>query len=395
MIVDILKLDSFGRGICYIDGKICFVSNAFINEKVEIEITYQSSKYLLGRVIRYIERSPFRIESICPYSNLCGGCCFMEYDYNLENQYKEEKIKDLVSRKLKLSSDVVLPIIFDYEIAYRNKILLHGDSNQIGLYENKSDLVVPIENCSLVVPCIQKILPSITSLKDTDEVMIRSSNDQKEIMISIKGRGDYSFLKELCATLIVNDKVLSGNGSIHTMIGNKTYQISSNSFFQVNTKLTNKMFDLVYSIVSKYSISSLLDLYCGTGTFGIYLADLCDRVIGIDYNPSNIEDAKKNAQMNHVSNIQFICDKVENQISSFQDIDCILVDPARNGLDIKTREYIKKISSKHLIYVSCNPDTLFRDLEDLKGLYDIQSIQPINFFPRTYHCESITVLERR
>ena len=265
----------------------------------------------------------------------------------------------------------------------------------MGLYEEKSNEIVPIKNCSLVLPSIQMILSLFSNLKDTDEVMIRSNNNQSECMISIKGRGDYSFLEDSCTSLIVNDKVLKGNGFITNTILDKNFQVSSHSFFQVNAFLTNKMFEVVSTILSKYSISTLLDLYCGTGTFGISLSNYCDKVIGIDYNPSNIEDAIENSKKNFVSNIEFICDKVENQIANFYNVDCILVDPARNGLDPKSRNTIKRIASPYFIYVSCNPDTLFRDLEDLLDTYEIKMIQPINFFPRTYHCESVCLLERR
>ena len=136
----------------------------------------------------------------------------------------------------------------------------------------------------------------------------------------------------------------------------------------------------------------MLDLYCGTGSFGIYVSDYVSNIIGIDYNKSNINDAKNNAVLNNISNIEFICDKVENVIDRYNDIDLVLVDPPRSGLDKKTINYISRIKSKNIIYVSCNPVTLVRDLKLLLDSYNIIEIIPFNMFPRTYHVECVCVL---
>ena len=191
-----------------------------------------------------------------------------------------------------------------------------------------------------------------------------------------------------------NSLLINDIDNIITSIGDKKYYLSKNSFFQVNKYLTKELYDLVRKAINKpYKVC--LDLYCGTGSIGIYISDLVDNIIGIDNNKSNIEDAEKNIKLSNITNIKFICDNVENKIDSFKDINLIIVDPPRSGLDNKTRKYLKTINPERIIYVSCDPVTLARDIKDLSDNYNILEITPINLFPRTYHCETIAVLEKR
>ena len=214
-------------------------------------------------------------------------------------------------------------------------------------------------------------------------------------MVSIIGEiTSIDELLNICNVLIINDKYYTNDKVILTSIGNKKYLESINSFFQVNNTLTKDLYNEVLINVKDKNYKKVLDLYCGTGTIGIYIKDYVDSVIGIDYNKSNVEDAIKNVELNSLDNIEFICDKVENRINEFKDIDLVIVDPPRAGLDNKTKEYLKKINSKEIIYVSCDPMTLARDIKDLSDTYKIKYIKPFNMFPRTYHCESVTVLER-
>ena len=141
--------------------------------------------------------------------------------------------------------------------------------------------------------------------------------------------------------------------------------------------------------------NSVLDLYCGTGTIGIYISKYCKSIVGVDYNESNIEDANKNKEINNVKNIEFICDKVENRINEFKNIDLVVVDPPRAGLDKKTKENLIRISPKMIAYTSCDPVTLARDIKDLSQNYEVKYIQPFNNFPRTYHVECVSVLCRK
>lgn len=366
MQVKIEKLDNFGRGITYINNKICFVDNALPGEVVEIEITKEKSKYLEARVIDVIESSSDRVKVDCPYYDKCGGCNLRHLSYQKENDFKREKVQELINHIGKLNVKVN-NIVYGPENNYRNKVTFHSSKNKIGYFEKGTKNIISIDNCLLLDNLINDNIKNIKySPKD---IVIRTSNDGKEILM--------------------ND-----DSSIITNIGNKKYYVSRDSFFQVNKYLTKDLYDLIRNNINR-KYNKCLDLYCGTGTIGIYISDLVNEIIGIDYSESNINDANKNMILNNITNISFICDKVENKIDTFKDIDLVIVDPPRAGLDNKTKKYLNEINSERIIYVSCDPATLSRDLKDLSDNYNILSLTPVNMFPRTYHCESIAVLERR
>ena len=394
MITNIEKLDNFGRGITYINDKICFVDNALPNEKVEIEITKEKKKYLEAKIIKILEKSEDRIKPLCPYSNECGGCNLSHLSYEKENDFKYNKVKDLIKKFIK--EDIELKgIVYDKEYEYRNKIVLHGNNNVSGQYKKISNDIVNIDKCLLVNNRINEIIKLLKS-NSIEEATIKTSNNLNKILLDIKGNiNNIDELKSKVDVLIINNKLLSPNKSIISNIGNNKYYLSSNSFFQVNRFLTESLYNEVLNIVKTINPCEVLDLYCGTGTIGIYISNYCRKIVGVDYNKSNIEDANKNKELNNCNNISFICNKVENIIDNYKDIDLIIVDPPRSGLDDHTRDILKKMMSKTIIYVSCDPVTLMRDLKDLKEKYNIKYIKPFNMFPRTYHCESIAVLERK
>ena len=397
MEVKIEKIDNFGRGITYINDKICFVEDALENEIVDIEITNDKKKYQEAKVLKYIKTSDKRIKEDCPFSKICGGCNLNHVSYEDENNFKEEKIKQLVEKYTNIDSSLVQEITYDERNNYRNKIVLHGSNNKLGLYQKQSNDIVEIDKCILVDDRINEIINLLNHInKNIEEATIKISNDQKEIMVEIKGEilDTYELINTV-DVLIINNEYLSDKHQIINPIGNKKYYESISSFFQVNKTLTEKLYNEALKVVKEDKPNQVLDLYCGTGTIGIYISDYCNKIIGIDYNKSNIEDANKNKELNNCNNIEFICDKVENQIDKFNNIDLIVVDPPRAGLDTKTKDYLKKINPEKIIYISCDPVTLVRDLNDLDETYKVNFIKPFNMFPRTYHCESISVLERK
>ena len=394
MEVKIEKLDNFGRGITYINNKICFVENALPNELVEIEIIKENKKLIEAKTIKIINPIDYRVNSICPYYEKCGGCNFGNIKYEKELKYKTNKVKDLITKYTGLNN-VVKDISYVNEYSYRNKVILHGKNNQLGLYEEKSNKIVEIDKCLLVNSKINEL---INILKEEnisiEEALIKTSNDEKQVLVSIKGQiKNIDRLKNNCNVLIINDKSETSESSIITNIGKYKFYESEKSFFQINKDLTEKLYDEALNVVKEVNPNRLLDLYCGTGTIGIYVSEYAKEIIGIDYNKSNILDANKNKKLNNLNNIEFICDKVENQIEKFKEIDMIIVDPPRKGLDQKTIDYLKQIKAKYIVYISCDPVTFARDLKELKDVYDIEYIKPYNMFPKTYHVENIAKLK--
>lgn len=364
----ITKLDHFGRGICFINEKICFVPFALPNEEVEIEIESENKKFYIGKLIKVIKESPNRIKPKCQYFGLCGGCSLQHMTFDFENTFKENKIKEILEKFAHIDGSIVSPIVYQNDYFYRNKITLHKKGNRAGFYMDHSHEIVPIKECLLALPIINDYLNNHSV---DDNFIIKCSNDGLHLLTS----ADVGLLK--------------------TNIGNIFYNQGISSFFQINAYLTKLLYDEVLKNIMAIRPKHCLDLYCGCGTIGIYVSKYCESIIGVDNNISNINDARENASMNSISNILFICDDVENVIDSFQNIDCVIVDPPRNGLDKKTKDVLKKISPNDIIYVSCDPVTLARDIYDLSDAYVAKSVTPFNMFPRTAHCESITVLERR
>ena len=396
MEVKIEKLDNFGRGITYINDKICFVEGALEGEVVDILVTTDKKKYQEAVVRNYLKVSGRRVKEDCPFSKVCGGCNLNHMSYSDENSFKEEKIRQLVGKYTDVDSSLISDIVYDDRDNYRNKIVLHGDKN-LGLYKKSSNDVVCIDSCILVDDKINDVIKILNRInKNITEAIIKISNDLSEVMVDIRGEvlDTYELLNSV-DVLIINGEFLSSKKQIITPIGGKKYYESSESFFQINKTLTKKLYDEALKVIESDTPNNVLDLYCGTGTIGIYVSDFCNKIIGVDYNKSNIYDANKNKELNNCRNIEFICDKVENQIDKFDNIDIVIVDPPRAGLDIKTRNYLKKINSKKIIYISCDPVTLVRDINDLSDNYSVCFIKPFNMFPRTYHVETVCVLERK
>ncbi len=397
MKVEIERLDDFGRGIGYIENKICFIENALPEEVVLINIKKTKNKYIEAIATKHLKTSSLRIKNICPYFLKCGGCDLSHINYLEENSYKEEKVKNLLKKFSNLNPNIVNKIQFDQENFYRNKIVLHGKNKKLGLYEKESNDIVEIKKCFLINNKINEIIKEIqkTNINIT-EVLIRTSNDEKFSIVKIIGEvKEISQLRNLVDVLIINDKLLSKNDKIITTIADKKYSLSATSFFQVNKTLTKKLYDIALNEVKKMKPHRLLDLYCGTGTIGIYVSKYCHEIIGIDYNESNINDALKNKELNKLDNIKFICDKVENRILDFMNIDFIIVDPPRAGLDQITINNLLRINAKTITYISCNPITLIRDINILANNYKINNITPFNMFPRTHHVECVCVLNRK
>jgi len=397
MKVKIYRLDDFGRGITYVNDKVCFVENALPDEIVEITITKEYKKYLEAKVLKYLDHSPNRVESKCPYFQECGGCNLWHIGFNNENRYKQEKIKNLLKKFTILQDINVSDTIYQEELGYRNKLTLHGKNKKLGLYKKETNDVIEIDKCLIANHKINTIIKELMNInKNISKVVIKTSNNQKYCLVEIKGEvKSTTSLEKIVDILIVNNQLLTKESSIMTTIGNKKYYQSSSSFFQINAFLTKYLYDEVLSTIKEIKPSKVLDLYCGVGTIGIYISDYCQEVIAIDYNESNILDANKNKILNNSQNISFICDKVENQINNFTDIDAIIIDPPRKGLDLKTKKYINKLKPKTVIYISCDPVTLTRDLNDLSLIYNIKYIKPFNMFPKTYHVECVCVLSRR
>lgn len=390
---EITKLDSKGRGISY-DSKPIFVFNALVGETVSIDVINEKSKYKEATVNEFYKKSEKRVKPLCPYFGICGGCDIMHMNYTDALDFKFNKVKNTLSNILK--HDVkVNEILFDDNLNYRNKATFKVNGN-IGYYAKNSHDIINIDKCYLVKEKINELLNDIKKLdlKNIYEVVIKVTNESLVIFKTNKTVNVES-LKTLKADNIVlydgEYKVLYGNGFIYETLGDYVYKISPDSFFQVNSNCAFKL----YSEVLKYVSGNVLDLYCGTGSIGIFVSKKVNKVHGVEINKYAVYDALENKKINNLKNIDFECLDASNLNLSLKDYDTVIVDPPRSGLDKKTLSYLLKEKVNKLIYVSCDLMTLTRDLKELENIYSIKEVTPVDMFPNTYHCESVVILERK
>lgn len=396
--VKVEKLDNLGRGIARIDNKIVFIENALPEEVVDIEIIKDKKNYSLARRIRLDKKSKYRRE-ICPYSDFCGGCDLISLEYDKQLEYKQNKIEELVRRNL--GEDIKINnIIYDKDFAYRNKILLHIMQEKLGFFEQMTNNIVDIDKCLLVNDRINSLISLIREFiknnRELKSVVIRSSSNGNTMLI-FSGNVSKELLLEsfsMVDVIVLNNKLVKGQ-FIKERLGDKEFLIYPNSFFQVNMFNTLNLYNEVKRMTYNKKYGNILDLYCGTGTIGIFLSQIATSVVGIEVVEDAVIAAKSNADINNVENIKFICGRVEDYIDGFNNIDLIIVDPPRSGLDKKTIDNVKRINPKEIIYVSCDPMTLVRDLKELEEDYLIKEITPVDMFSNTHHVESVSVLHRK
>ena len=390
------KLDHFGRGIGYLNGKITFVKAALPNEIVKISLVKEKAKMNEAEIVSIEKESENRIKPICPYYEDCGGCHLLHLNYEEELKYKEQKVKEILFKFADIPSSKVKKIIATKEYHYRNKATFQV-SERVGYFKEKSNILIPINYCYLVDEKINSILSDLQemNLKSVNQIIIRVSKNDSMVIFKSKGKINVDFSKLNVGNIIFlegnNYKIKKGNNFIVETVGNCKYQISPDSFFQVNTEGCEILYNKIKELVGHSK--NLLDLYCGTGSIGIYLHDIVSNITGIEINAAAIEDAKKNAQINNLNNVHFICSPV-SKAKLNNDYDTIIVDPPRSGLDKNIIEYLKKSLAEKIIYVSCDPVTLGRDLKELKDTYDIVEVTPVNLFSRTYHVENIVILKK-
>ena len=371
------KLDHQGRGISFIDGKITFIENALPGEEVEIKITNEKKKFNEAIITKRIKNSEKRIEPKCPYYNECGGCNLLHLGYKDQLEYKQNKVTLKVDKKL-------------------------------GYFKRKSNDIVYIDKCELVQENINKIINDLNKINEFNnvyEIVIRNvnSNDvaityylHKDTNLTLTNeyvrKNGYKFNK-----IIKNNNCkIKEESKIIGKLSNFNFVISPQAFFQVNTKQTEKLYNKVIEYLEPNENDIIMDLYCGTGTIGMYATPFVKKVIGVEICKEAIEDAKTNMKINNVQNMEFICGDTEIVIKKFKDkFDSIIVDPPRSGLTNSVINDIFKLDPNKIVYVSCDPITLARDLKILKEKYNVEKITPVDMFPNTYHVETIVMLSKK
>ena len=392
--VTINKLDNKGRGIGYTSGKIVFVKNALPGEVVTLKNIKEHKKYITADIQNIVKKSELRNIPKCPYYDSCGGCNLMHVGIDYQEEYKEEKVKEILKKYANIKENVKF-IKNNKELYYRNKVTLKVKNGEFGYYNDETHNFINVNNCLLVNNKINEFIKSNVIKINNGELIIRV-NYQDELLISIKSEENISILNDInkynVVGVVLNDKIIYGTSFFYDYIGDFKFKVSYNSFFQVNNYMASNIFMILKSNLKG---KNLLDLYCGVGTLGLSLKDNFESIYGIEKIENAIIDAKENALINNCHNAHFYAGDTYEVLKDINvSFDTIIVDPPRSGLNEETRNLIIKLKPDKLCYVSCDPFTLARDLNILNKFYDVEKINALDMFPNTYHVECVCVLER-
>ncbi len=381
-----------GKGIGYIDNKIIFVPKTIDGEVVNAKVIKDKKNYLEGKLVSVLKKSDKRTENLCPYYDKCGGCAYLHIDKNYEEEIKTNAVIDIFKKYSNL--DISPKFISLNEYNYRNKIELKIKDNIWGFYDSASHDFIRIDNCLLAKESINNII------KDTDLFHIKNgtitirTNYNDEILIKIDTENKYEIdidnlkTKHNIIGIIVNEKIIYGTDSFIERIGGYLFEVNINSFFQINLDILNE----VFKILKNYSFGNLVDLYCGVGTLGI----ACNKteLYGIEIIKEAVKDAIKNAKINKQNNYYLLGDS--SKIKEINNkIDTIIVDPPRSGLNKETINNIININASKIVYMSCNPMTLARDINIIKDNYKIDDFYILNMFPKTKHIECLLLMSHK
>lgn len=389
------KLDNKGRGITYYNDLITFVENALPGEDVEIIITSENKKFYTAKSTKITNENKNRVLPKCPYYNLCGGCNLEHITIEYEDEFKEQKIKEILKKYANVDTCLKMNKN-DKELFYRNKITLKIENGKWGYYNESTHQICPISKCLIANNTINAFLDNHEFNDINNGTITIRANSEGCILLIINTLDKIKIEKDKLPSnivgIVLNNKCVYKDNYFYDYIDDMKFKVSYDSFFQVNNYMASNIFKILKNNISG---KNLLDLYCGVGTLGLSLKDNFKNIYGIEKVKNAIIDAKHNAKINNVSNAFFYdgdTSAILNKLN--QKFDTVIVDPPRSGLNKETLEHIKRINPKTLVYVSCDPMTLARDISELTD-YKVIKVNVLNMFPRTYHVECVCVLNRR
>jgi len=441
--VEIIDLNHTVQGVAKVDNFVVFIDKAIKGDLVEIEITEKKKNFAVGRLLKLIKPSKDRIKPQCDYFYDCGGCQLMHMDYRAQLIYKKNRVINEMRRSsVNMENAVVNDTIgMDNPFRYRNKtafsVAMKNKEIIIGPYEQGTYNTVDISSCMLQSSEADKIVQLFKTLmvkykieaydKKSEKGTVRSivirNNRKNELMLIIVTSTENfpnkeNIVKELTSNIKeiktvvqnINSKntnlvmgykniILYGDGTIKDNIGDLIFTISPDTFFQINPEQTEKLYNIAieYANISKNDIC--FDIYCGIGTISLMAAKHAKKVYGIEIVEQSIINAKENAEKNNITNAEFFTGKAEKLLPKLYSknikADVVILDPPRKGCEQEVLDTIINMAPQRVVYVSCNPSTLARDIKLLEtGGYQLKKIQPVDQFPWTLHCESLVLLNR-
>lgn len=442
LIVEIEKLSNLGFGIARVDGFVVFVENACPQDKLRIKITKANKSYANGEILEIIEKSPHRVEPFCAMTKVCGGCQLQFIDYEYQLQLKKEIVEDAMRG---IDVEIKDPIRSPQDRNYRHKVQYPisqtKESKRIlaGYYKPKSHELVNIKHCPIQPEICDEIIEFVRNsafdfgitgyrenkhIGDLRHVIIRTSSSTGKVLVVLVINATKSFekLKDFAQSIYDNFKVVTGvcvnfnskktnvimGENTELLVGkqlikerilDKTFKIGANSFFQVNPKSAENIFQFVKDYIAQnFERPTVLDAYAGVGAFGISVCDIAKKVVCFEENKQAVQLADEMIKTNEIKNVELHCLEAkkffENETRlKKRKFDIIILDPPRKGCSQESLEHCLNLGKQKIIYVSCNPSTLARDLKFLisKGA-TVEQIQPFDMFCHTYHIENVAIV---
>ena len=441
--IHIESLNSEGQGVGRVNGYVVFVVGALPGETCRAQVFKVTQKYAVAKLIKYGSPSKLRAEPQCPHFGKCGGCQIQHIKYPAQLLFKQSKVIDALSKIGGVKKDIVSPTVgMDKPWHYRNKSIFTAanetEETVLGMYQPHSHRVVGIDNCYIADKKINTALQATKSwirrsktlafdesthrgdllavftrvAKNTGQVMVGAithsdSLPSSDTFTTLLRRADNDIVSIFqninsdtnSERLSMDTKFLWGTKSIQDSLGKLKFEISPYSFYQVNPVQTVKLYDEILALSGLNGTGRVLDAFCGVGTIGQYLASYCEEVIGIETSSQAISDAQENSRSNNIRNTKYIAGECSDVLPQLLDadikFDLIIIDPPRKGCDPGTMSALKQAAAPKIIYVSCNPATMARDIKTLIQYgYKLESAKPFDMFPQTDHVECVVLMTR-
>ena len=441
MELEITSLGTNGEGVGRHDGLTVFVEGALPDEKIFAEVKETKKNYAVARLVKILRESGDRVKPFCPIYEKCGGCQLQHLNYDAQLKWKRQQVIDAVEHIGKIKGVEILDTLgMENPLRYRNKMQFpvarqKGDL-VIGCYARGSHQIIDTNSCLIQREGMDEVLAAVKKILQKFNVAAYDEDTHRGVLRHVMSRigfngelmivlvtatknlpAEKNIVRAICHELpkvtsvqqniqtyhnnVIlgrETKILYGKPTIKDRIGNLTFNISARSFFQVNTAQAEVLYNVALKFAELTGRETVIDAYCGIGTITSFLAKSARKVYGIEIVPTAIDDAKKNARENNVRNAEFIVgDAVKVIPRLYREgvrADVVIVDPPRAGCDKKVLETFAAMSPSKIVYVSCNPATLARDLSILRELgYITKKIQPVDMFPFSSHVESVTLLE--
>lgn len=398
MKVKIEKLDHHGRGIAHIDGKIVFVENALPGEVVVIEIEKETPKFMEATVVEYVTKSEARVKSKCPYYEECGGCHLRHMSYEDTLAFKKNKLEEILKKYASLECEINV-IKNKNRDFYRNKVELQVVDGVYGFFKKGSHDIVEIDRCLNAEEAINVVLRSTNLFHIKNGKVTIKCNYNGEIILNIEADNEANIEIEKLRDrvklvgIIYNGKLIFGADHFIEIVDNTLFKETYNSFFQVNRYINENLFKLITENIQDGEV--VLDMCSGVGTLSLVASRKASKVYAIEIVENAVRDAIVNARMNKIENVNFMLGDAYSKIAKIDDVlDTIIIDPPRSGLNKEALDSLLNIKASKIIYISCDPVTLSRDLNVLKSNYDVEKVYLLDMFSYTYHVECVCVLNR-